>query len=164
MARPEGARAAGKSKKTPPPDDRRARPGDPDRPVRDDPDRPVRDDRPGTTVMLVKTSAAAAFALAFGVAALLSVLSLVLSPLGLVFAVIGLILGIIGIGRASRPGLTGKGVAIAGLVTSVITLILIAVAAVGITTFLNDDEAVERLENRIEQLQDQAPEDVEIQS
>lgn len=50
-----------------------------------------------------KTSAAAAFALVFGVAALLSVLTVILSPVGLVLGIIGLVLGVLGI-REPAPG------------------------------------------------------------
>ena len=58
-----------------------------------------------------KTSAAAAFALVFGVSALLSVLTIIVGPLGIVLAIIGIILGIVGIRNARRVGVTGKGVA-----------------------------------------------------
>src|ERR671921_1422811 len=53
-----------------------------------------------------KTSAAAAFGLVFGVAALLSVLTVILSPVGLVLGIIGLILGFVGIRMARRTGVT----------------------------------------------------------
>ncbi|WP_177891252.1 DUF4190 domain-containing protein [Vallicoccus soli] len=109
-----------------------------------------------------KTSAAAVFALVFGLAALLSVLTVILSPLGLVLGIIGIVLGIVGMKMAGRVGVTGKGVAIGGLVLSILAVLLAAVLAAGVTTFLNDEGAVDRLEQRIENLRDDLPQDVEV--
>ncbi|WP_299036947.1 hypothetical protein [uncultured Pseudokineococcus sp.] len=109
-----------------------------------------------------KTSAAATFALVFGLSALLSFLTLVLAPLALVLAVIGILLGVAGLTMTKRRGVTGKGLAIAGLVMSVLVLLLGLLGVIGVSTFLNDDQAVERLEQRVEQLRDQVPTDVEI--
>jgi len=104
-----------------------------------------------------KTGAAAAFALAFGVGGLLLVLTLVFSPVGLVFAILGIILGIVGIRSARRTGVTGKGVAITGLVFSVIAVLLVVAGAVGVTTVLNDPTAVNQLQQQLQQLRDQLP-------
>lgn len=109
-----------------------------------------------------KTSAAATFALIFGLSALLSVLTLILTPLALVLAVIGLVLGIAGIKMAGRVGVTGKALAITGLVMSILTLLIGAAAIIGVTTFLNDDAAVSRLEQQVQNLRDQLPTDVEV--
>ena len=109
-----------------------------------------------------KTSAAATFALVFGLSALLSFLTLVLSPLALVLAVIGVLLGVAGLKMTKRRGVTGKGLAIAGLVMSILVLLLGLLGVIGISTFLNDDQAVDRLEQRVEQLRDQIPSDVEL--
>ena len=109
-----------------------------------------------------KTSAGAAFALAFGVAALVLVLTAILAPIGLVVGVIGLLLGIVGIVRAGRAGVTGKGVAITGLVLSVLAVLLAGALAVGVTTFLNNQGAVDRLERQVEQLRDRLPRDVKV--
>lgn len=105
----------------------------------------------------VKTSVAAAFALALGVAALVLVLTVVLSPLGALFGIIGLILGVVGIRAARQPARTGKGVAITGLVFSIVALLLVAAAAVGVVTFLNDPGAVGQLQQQVEQLRGQVP-------
>jgi len=115
-----------------------------------------------TQTKRAKTSAAATFALVFGLAALLSVLTIILSPLGLVLGLIGIVLGVVGLKMAKRPGVTGKGVAIGGLVLAVLAVLLSAAAAIGITTVLNDDSAVQRLEQRVEQLRSQVPQDVEV--
>ncbi len=109
-----------------------------------------------------KTSAAAAFALVFGVSALLSVLTVIVGPLGIVLGIIGIILGIVGIRNAKRVGVTGKGVAIGGLVLSVIALLLGVALAAGITFYLNDQRAVDRLEQQVENLRDQLPDNVNI--
>lgn len=123
-----------------------------------------RDDRDEyeSRVKPAKTSAAAAFALVFGVAALLFVLSVILSPVGLVLSIIGIILGIIGIKRGGEPGLTGKGVAIGGLVLSVIALILSLLIAAGITTVLNNESYLNRIENWLETAQNKLPADPDI--
>ena len=109
-----------------------------------------------------KTSAAAVFALVFGLSALLSVLTVILSPLGLVLGLIGIALGVVGVKMAKRPGVTGKGVAIAGLVLSVLTVLLAVAIAIGLTTFVNDDSAVNRLEQQVERLRGQLPTDVNV--
>lgn len=124
-----------------------------------DRDHPDREDavEERRTVKPAKTSAAAAFALALGVLALFMVLTLVLSPLGLVLGIIGIILGIIGIRAARKVGITGKGVAGTGLVFSVIAVLLAAAAAIGITTVLNNQNAVDRIQQQVQKLRDQLP-------
>ncbi len=109
-----------------------------------------------------KTSAAAAFALVFGVSAIITVLTVILGPVAIVLAIIGIILGIIGIRNSKRVGVTGKGVAIGGLVLSVVALLLGVALAAGITFYLNDEQAVNRLEQQVENLRDQLPDNVNI--
>jgi hypothetical protein len=112
-----------------------------------------------------KTSAAAAFALVFGLSALLSVLTLILGPLGIVLGIIGIILGVLGIRNAKRPGVTGKGVAIGGIVLSIIAVLIGGALALGLTFFLNSEGALDRLEQelgtQLEQLREQLPEDIQ---
>lgn len=108
------------------------------------------------------TSAAAAFALAIGVAALLCVLTVVLSPVGLVLSIIGLILGIIGIRAGKKLGITGKGVAIAGVVLSALALIISIAFAAGAVTVLNNDSAVDRIEQQLDKVRDKLPDKVEV--
>lgn len=131
-----------------------------DEPLRVEYDRPTVEQRVSTKP--AKTSAAAAFALVFGLSALLSVLTVILSPLGLVLGLIGIALGVVGMKMAKRPGVTGKGVAIAGLVLSVLAVLLTVAIAIGLTTFVNDDSAVNRLEQQVERLRDQLPTDVNV--
>ncbi|RKN50518.1 DUF4190 domain-containing protein [Micromonospora endolithica] len=101
-----------------------------------------------------KTSAAAAFALVFGVAALFSVLTAILAWIGVVLAIVGIVLGIIGLKMATRPGVTGRGVAIGGLVLSVLALLIGLALGAGITTFLNNEGAVDRIQEQVDDLRD----------
>jgi amino acid transporter len=109
-----------------------------------------------------KTSAAAVFGLVFGLAALFSVLTVILTPLGLVLGLIGLILAIVGLNMAKRANVTGRGVAIGGLTLSIIALLLGATIAAGATFFVNDQNAVDRVEQQLQEWRDQLPEDVNI--
>ncbi|WBB53655.1 DUF4190 domain-containing protein [Verrucosispora sp. WMMD573] len=101
-----------------------------------------------------KTSAAAALALVFGVAGLFSVLTAILAWIGVVLAIVGIVLGVVGLKMAARPGVTGRGVSIAGLVLSVIALLLGLALGAGITTFLNNEGAVDRLQQQVDDLRD----------
>jgi len=109
-----------------------------------------------------KTSAAAAFALVFGLLAFCSVLTVILAPLAVVLAIVGIILGVVGLRMSRRVGITGRSVAIGGLVLAIIALLLAITAAIGITTFLNDDAAVNRLEQQVEKLRDDLPTNIEV--
>ncbi|WP_009473320.1 DUF4190 domain-containing protein [Rhodococcus sp. JVH1] len=143
-------------------DPRRMEPGVDNRPV---------DDRPVAVAVAVeervvtkpaRTSAAAAFALAFGVAAFVCVLIVILSPVGLVLGIIGLILGVIGLRAARRVGITGKGVAIAGLVLSGLAIVISIAFAAGVVTVLNNDSAVDRIEQEVDKMRDTLPDNVEV--
>ena len=106
-----------------------------------------------------RTSAAAAFALAVGTAAFVCVLIVILSPIGLVLGIIGLILGV---RAARRVGITGKGVAIAGLVLSALAIVISIAFAAGVVTVLNNDSAVDRIEQQVDQMRDKLPDHVEV--
>lgn len=109
-----------------------------------------------------RTSAAAAFALAIGVAALLCVLTVILSPVGLVLSILGVILGIIGMRAGKKLGITGRGVAIAGLVLSALALIASIAFAAGAVTVLNNDKAVDRIEQQLDKARDKLPDDIQV--
>ena len=109
-----------------------------------------------------RTSVAAALALAFGVSALTCVLSVVLFPIAFVLGIIGLVLGVVGFKMAKRVGITGKGIALSGLLLSLVSVVLAGTVALGITTVLNDDRAVSRLEEEVEDLRGQLPSDIEV--
>ena len=104
-----------------------------------------------------KTSAAAVFALVFGLAALFCALTAILSPAAVVFGVIGIVLGIVGLKMAKRVGVTGKGVAIGGLVTAVLGLLLGGAVIGGLSALVNDEQRLDQLQNRIDDLRSEAP-------
>lgn len=108
-----------------------------------------------------KTSAAATFALVFGLSALFTALLALLAPLAVVFGLIGLILGIVGIKKAKEVDVTGRGVAIGGLVLSVLGLLLGIALLVGATIFVNTG-GLDQLEQRIQDVRGQLPENVDL--
>lgn len=89
-------------------------------------------------------------------------ITILLAPIGLVFGILGIILGVTGIRAAKKVGVTGKGVAITGLVFSVLSVLIAGTLAIGITTFLNNEGAVNRLEKQVEQLKDKLPDTVDV--
>jgi hypothetical protein len=97
-----------------------------------------------------KTSAAAAFALVFGLAALFCALTAILAPAAVVFGLIGILLGIAGKKMADRPGVTGKGVATGGLVTAVLGLLLGGAVIAGAAVLVNDEQRLDQLEEFID--------------
>ena len=111
----------------------------------------------GHPVTAAKTSAAAVFALVFGLAALFCALTGILSPAAVVFGVIGIVLGVVGLKMAKRVGVTGKGVAIGGLVTAVLGLLLGGAVIAGLSALVNDEQRLDQLQNRIDNLRSEAP-------
>lgn len=97
-----------------------------------------------------KTSAAAAFALVFGLAALFCALTAILAPAAVVFGLIGILLGIAGKKMADRPGVTGRGVATGGLVTAVLGLLLGGAVIAGAAVLVNDEQRLDQLEKFID--------------
>lgn len=98
----------------------------------------------------LKTSAAAVFSLVFGLAALFCALTAILSPAAVVFGLIGLVLGIVGLKMAKRRGVTGRGVAIGGIVTAVLGLLLGAAVIAGISVLVNDEARLDQLQGWID--------------
>jgi len=125
----------------------------------------VRRDGGGTTRVpqKAKTSAAAAFALVFGLSALITALLVVLAPFAILFGLIALVLGIVGIGKAKKDTLheetvvTGRGVAISGLVLGLLALVLGIGILVGAATFLQDSGNLDRLEQGLQDLSSEIP-------
>lgn len=107
-----------------------------------------------------KTSAAAAFALVFGLSALFCTLIVFLAPLGVLFGLIALILGIAGIVMSNRAGITGKGVAVGGLVLGLLGLLLGAAILAGVAVYVNDPENIERIEQQLQQLREEVPTEI----
>jgi hypothetical protein len=111
-----------------------------------------------------KTSAAAVFALVFGLAALFCALTAILSPAAVLFGVIGIVLGIVGLKMAKRVGVTGRGVAIGGLVTAVLGLLLGGAVLGGLSALVNDESRLDQLQNQIDDLRDDVPSTGEIRN
>jgi 1,4-dihydroxy-2-naphthoate octaprenyltransferase len=109
-----------------------------------------------------KTSTTAVFALVFGLLALVFALTVVLSPVALILGIVGIVLGVLGLKAVRRVGITGRGVAVSGLVLSVIAVLLVGAVAAGVITALNNESAVNWMEERVNDLRDQIPEDIEI--
>lgn len=115
----------------------------------------------GTTPLVTaKTSAAATFALVFGLGALLCALALFLSPLAIVFGLVAIVLGAVGISRTTDPGLTGRALAITGVVLGALGLLLGVALVAGVTTFLSDEANLDRIEAQLQDLRDELPTDV----
>lgn len=104
-----------------------------------------------------KTSTAATFALVFGVSALISSLTVILSAVGFILGIIGVVLGIFGLRMTRRPGVTGRSIAIGGLALSILAVLVAIAFAAGATTFLNNEDAVNWLQDRVEQMRDDLP-------
>lgn len=104
-----------------------------------------------------KTSAAAVFGLVFGLSALFCALTAVLSPVAVVFGLLAVVLSVIGLRKAKRWNVTGRGVAIGGLVLGVLGLLIGGTLLAGLTTVLNDQRQVDRIERRLNDLKENLP-------
>jgi hypothetical protein len=109
-----------------------------------------------------KTSAAAVFGLVFGLAALFCALTGILAPAAVAFGVIGLILAVVGVKMAKRIGITGKGVAIGGILTSLIGLVLGGVVLAGVTAVVNDQKQLDRVQRYIDDARSNLPSTDEV--
>ncbi len=119
--------------------------------------------RPGDTGALQhKTSAAAVFALVFGLAALFCALTAILSPAAVLFGIIGIVLGIAGMKMAKRPGVHGRGVAIGGLVTAVLGLLLGGAVIAGLAAVVNDEGALNSISDKVDDLRADLPSGDEV--
>jgi hypothetical protein len=115
-------------------------------------------------VARAKTSAGATFALVFGLASLFCALTAVLAPAAVLFGLIGLVLGVVGMKMAKRPHVTGRGVAIGGLVTAVLGLLLGAGVLAGLAVAVNSESALNRISSGIENLRSSVPSGQQIEN
>jgi hypothetical protein len=111
-------------------------------------------------VARAKTSAAAVFALVFGLSSLFTALSVILAPLAVVFGLLGIVLGLLGMRSARTPGITGKGVAIAGLLLGVGGLLIGVAVTAGLTTFLLDERNLDRVQRQLDTLRGRLPTEI----
>ena len=111
-----------------------------------------------------KTSAAAVFSLVFGLSALFCALTAILAPAAVLFGLIGIVVGIAGLKMAKRPGVTGRGTAIGGLVLSVLGLVIGAAVIAGVSVLVNDEARLDQLQNQIEDLRNDLPSTEELRS
>ena len=96
-------------------------------------------------------------ALVVGVASLVAVISFVLFPLALVGGLVGLILGIIALARVNNGGATNTGQAIAGVVCSVLALVIAIVWTVRVGTWAaSNSDVFARFDNCIAQAANRA--------
>ena len=111
----------------------------------------------------IKTSAAAVFSLVFGLAALFCALTGILAPAAVLFGIIGLILAFAGFKMAKRLGVTGKGVAIGGLITSLLGFLLGGAILAGAAVYVND-QGLDRLQQQFDNAVDKAPSGSELRN
>lgn len=104
-----------------------------------------------------KTSAAAVFGLVFGLAALFCALTGILAPVAILLGVIGLLVSIAGFKMTKRLGVTGKGVALGGLLTSLLGLALGAAVLAGAAAVVNDEARLDQLQNWLDDARENAP-------
>lgn len=109
-----------------------------------------------------KTSAAAVLGLVFGLAALFCALTGILAPAAIVFGLIGLVLAVVGLKMAKRVGVTGRGVAIGGLVTALLGIVLGGVVLAGITAVVNDQKQLDRVQRYIDDARADLPSTDEV--
>jgi hypothetical protein len=122
----------------------------------------VEERRPVEERVPAKTSAAAAFALVFGLSALICAIAVISAPVAVLFGIIAIILGIVGRGRANREWhVTGGGVALSGIILGVLGLLLGGLIIAGVATFLSDPELQREVQQRIEQELEEEGADVE---
>lgn len=113
-------------------------------------------------VLPAKTSVAATFGLVFGLAALFCALTAILAPAAVLFGLIGIIVAAAGLKMAKRPGVTGRGVAIGGMVTAILGLLLGAAVLAGAAVLVNDEQRLNQLENQITELRNDLPSTAEL--
>ena len=104
-----------------------------------------------------KTSAAATFGLVFGLSALFCALTAILAPAAVVFGLIGLVLSIVGIKKGKLPHVTGHKLAIGGLVTALLGLLLGGAVLAGAAALVNNEGALNRISTQVDKLKAELP-------
>lgn len=109
-----------------------------------------------------KTSAAAAVSLVFGTSAVVCLLTLVLTPVAILLGLIAVALGVVGLRMARRRGVTGKAVALTGILLGLVATVMSLLVVAGVTTLLNNSSAVDRIERQVNELREQLPDSVDL--
>ena len=89
-----------------------------------------------------RTSVAAVFSLVFGLLGALAAPTGLLAPVAVLFGVVGLVLAVVGMRAGRKPLTTGRGVAIGGLVLSLVALVLGIAALVGLASVVSDNPQI----------------------
>lgn len=117
----------------------------------------------GAPPVKAKTSAAAVFAVVFGLSSVIVGLLLVLAPIAIVFGLLAMILGVIGMRNARKSNVddgtlvTGRGVAIGGLLLGLLGLLLGVAVLVGAAALLSERVNLERVERGLQNLREEIP-------
>lgn len=104
-----------------------------------------------------KTSAAATFGLVFGLAALFCAFTGILAPAAVLLGLIGLVVAVVGLRTSRRPGVTGHKLAVGGLVTAVLGLLLGGAVTAGLAAVVNSNSQLDRISHKIDQLRTDLP-------
>lgn len=102
--------------------------------------RPLLDRSAPPRLRFVDATAWAPPPLVIGVLALVLAILVIFFPIAAILGVIGAILGAIGMGRASRGEADNRGHAVAGLVTSLLAIVIAVTIGVRLGTFINDHQ------------------------
>jgi hypothetical protein len=86
-----------------------------------------------------RTSGLAVFGLVLGMTAVYAALSGRLAPVGVAAGVLGLLFSVAGMSATRRRGVTGRGVALFGLVASIVGVVFAILAMNGVASWLNGD-------------------------
>jgi hypothetical protein len=86
-----------------------------------------------------RTSGLAVLGLVFGMSAVYAALSGRLAPVGIAVGVLGLLFSVAGMAASNRPGVTGRGVALLGLLGSFVGVVFAILAINGAVSWLNGD-------------------------
>lgn len=121
-------------------------------------DRPVM--QPPRTGPKHKTSAAATFSLIFGLSALVAWFT---GPLAVLFGLLAIVLGAVGASKAKKEHhVTGRGLAITGIVLGVLGLLLGGAVTAGVAVIANDPESQNFLSDLYGRFSDILPSTSEI--
>jgi hypothetical protein len=107
----------------------------------DRPSEPARrapaESEPGTTMTTRRRNGMGTAALVTGSVSLVLTVLILFAPLAIILGPLAIIFGIVGMRRATRGEADNRGQAVAGIVTGVLSLILVLILGIQITTFVS---------------------------